>query len=208
MPRAIPVPIRRSIWRRCQRGQPAAAIAEALQVPLRTVHHLVRRFRHGGTETLPPSYGYRRQPAPEREEVKQAALSLRRQHLRWGASFILVNWAESFRPPLPSARTLQRWFRQAGLGPAPRGCRFAAERRAGRATRPHEVWQMDAAERVRLGDGRRVSWLRMTDESSGAIRWTRVFPPRLLVVGGGRGGPSRVTACVCPLGTARAVARR
>jgi transposase InsO family protein len=74
---------------------------------------------------------------------------------------------------LPCARTLQRWFAQLALPPAPAGQHPAAD--ANRATRPHEVWQMDAAELIALRSGQRVSWLRITDEFSGAALGTRVF---------------------------------
>jgi len=45
-----------------------------------------------------------------------------------------------------------------------------------RAARPHQVWQIDAAEQVGLRSGQRVSWLRVVDECSGAVLRTVVFP--------------------------------
>src|SRR5205814_1983882 len=60
------------------------------------------------------------------------------------------------------------------LNPAPTGRRSAGE--SLRAQRPHETWQIDAAELVRLRSGERVSWLRIVDECSGAVLWTVVFP--------------------------------
>jgi hypothetical protein len=47
---------------------------------------------------------------------------------------------------------------------------------AGRASEPHQVWQMDAVECLRLLDGSAACWLRLTDECSGAILATSVFP--------------------------------
>ena len=47
-----------------------------------------------------------------------------------------------------------------------------------RATEPHETWQMDAKEHIRMKNREEVSWLRMIDECSGAVLWTVVFPPR------------------------------
>jgi hypothetical protein len=44
-----------------------------------------------------------------------------------------------------------------------------------RATEAHEVWQMDAVECLRLQDGSGASWLRISDECSGAILATDVF---------------------------------
>src|SRR5207244_8187324 len=91
---------------------------------------------------------------------------------------------EHRREAVPAERTLQRWFRRAGLGPAPKGRRLKTA--APRATRPHEVWQMDAKERVLLHSGEHVSWLRLADECSGAVLGTRVFPPGELEPSAGR----------------------
>src|SRR5436305_2098766 len=38
------------------------------------------------------------------------------------------------------------------------------------------LWQADAADQLRLGNGQLASWLRLTDECSGAILKTVVFP--------------------------------
>ena len=65
---------------------------------------------------------------------------------------------------------------RAGLSPAPAGRRPAATPR--RATQPHDTWQLDAAEHLTLADGREASWVRITDECSGAVLATAVFPPR------------------------------
>lgn len=45
-----------------------------------------------------------------------------------------------------------------------------------RATVPHQIWQLDAKEQVRLADGSRVCWLLATDEASGATLEPEVFP--------------------------------
>ena len=74
---------------------------------------------------------------------------------------------------LPAERTLRDWFRQAGLSAAPAGRRPALS--LDRATQPHQVWQMDASECLRLKPGEHVCWLRVVDEFSGAFLWTRVF---------------------------------
>jgi hypothetical protein len=85
---------------------------------------------------------------------------------------------------LPAARTLQRWFAKAGLGPAPQGRRPKTVKKW-RATRPHETWQVDAAEDIPLADGTRTSWLRIADEFTGAVLKTVVFPPRAVEHGAG-----------------------
>ena len=204
MPAPVPVAVRQAIARRHGRGESPAAIARGLGLPVRTAQHLVARGRHLGEAALMPAYPRGPRPRPRAtERLRDLALSLRREHPTWGAGLIrlFLQLPPGQRPP--AERTLQRWFRQAGLGPAPRGRRPAAAAPAARAARPHEVWQVDAKEQVRLRSGQRVSWLRIVDECSGAILWTRVFPPRVLAArpAGGRSG--RITAGFRALGPAR-----
>jgi hypothetical protein len=76
---------------------------------------------------------------------------------------------------LPSARTIRRHLHQAGLQPAPAG-RPPTPPRLPRAEQPHQGWQIDACEYLRLHSGQRVCWLRVVDECSGAFLQTVVFP--------------------------------
>lgn len=176
MARAIAVPLRLAVLRRWQRGQSAADIADALALNPRTVRQLLQRFRWGhGTEALTPAYDRCGWQRPWRDpEVFEQALAWRRQHPPWGAGLIRTLLRQRWpQRPLPSTRTLQRWFARAGLGPAPRGRRPAGQRQ--RARRPHDVWQMDAVEQLHLQQGQRACWLRLTDEYTGAILHTKVF---------------------------------
>src|SRR5438552_6837108 len=108
MSRALPVPIRRALFQRWQQGQSAAAIAQALSLPPRTVRRLLRRFERRGAAGVPPSYD-RCGPkaAATSAELVQAALALRREHPTWGAGLIrvLLRRGHAGRP-LPTARTL------------------------------------------------------------------------------------------------------
>jgi hypothetical protein len=148
------------------------------------VRALCQRFRHDGLDALQPNY--HAPPAPAHAKpvaIVQAVCQARREHPTWGAGIILVVLAEEHPDgALPSARTAQRWLHQAGLAPAPRGRRPGVN--PDRATMPPEVWQMDAAECIRLATGEQVCWLRIVDEFSGAVLQTTVFPiPRWCQVG-------------------------
>jgi hypothetical protein len=174
MPAPIPVPIRRTIYQRWQQGQDAARIAQELDMAPRTVRHLIQRFRHRGEAGIAPDYrGPEGIDDANRHAARQAALALRRQHPRWGAPLIRSLLLRD-RPAaaVTSARTLQRWFSREGLGRPVRSQEPTPPR--GRATRPHEVWQMDASEDLATAGGR-VSWLRIVDEFTGAALQTRVF---------------------------------
>ena len=204
MPGPLPVPVRQALWRRYQDGQDGPTIARALGLCPRTVRQLIRRFRQEGQAAVVPCYGRCGAGTPRQpESVVRAAVALRREHPSWGAGLIRVMLRRRLpQDPPPAERTLQRWFVRAGLAPAPAGRRPAPAPR--RAERPHEVWQVDAAERVLLSTGRRVCWLRVADECSGAVLWTAVFPPMPLGRGPGGGHPGAVAAGVRPLGAARA----
>jgi transposase len=184
MPHPTPMPMRQLIVQRAAQGQSASLIAQCLGLVPRTVRRLVQRLRGQGPSALAtscPSRPY--QHPPQVRALIEEALQLRRLHPTWGAGLVRVLLHRQYPvDPIPAQRTLQRWFRRAGLLPAPRG------RRAGpssyqRAQQPHDVWQMDAADQVALRNGKQVCWLRIADECSGAVLETAVFPPGLLARG-------------------------
>ena len=182
MPRPIPVPIRQAMFRLWQKGRSARQIAESLGLPCSTVRRLLQRFRLHGTDGLSPDYWHPSVPQAVPSEPLQTAMSLRREHPTWGAGLIRVQLLlEAPERPLPSERTFQRWFVRAGLSPAPAG--RPPRSHLDRATAPHETWQMDAKEHIRIKTREEVSWLRLIDECSGAVLWTAVFPPRGLAEG-------------------------
>ena len=208
MPKPVPVPIRQKIWERAQQGEGSASLAAAFDLPARTVRHLLKRLRDLGEAGL--ATGYRPPPSPphaKSHEIRRAVLAQRLEHPTWGAGIIRVALVEE-RPEVdwPQVRTMQKWLRQAGLGPAPPGRRPGRSR--SRATRPHQTWQIDACEQIGLKDGETVSWLRVVDEATGAVLGTVVFPPRLLDPGRPPRDPGQPTPAVPGLGPARRVAGR
>jgi transposase len=91
MPRALAVPIRQKILARHQQGQNATTIAEQMQLHLRTVQNLVKRF-HNNPQALAPTY--RTRPRPQ-HPLHEAALQCRRDHPRWGAQMIQLHLQQS-----------------------------------------------------------------------------------------------------------------
>jgi transposase len=181
MPAPIPVPVRQAIFQRSRKGASVAILAGEFELSERTVRHLVRRFEERGQSGLVPDYiRCATKSAAHDSVVRQKALQMRGKHPEWGGGLIRVLLQEELGT-CPCERTLQRWFRQAALTPAPAGRR--PPRGETRAEKPYEVWQMDAAERMRLASGEQVSWLRIADECSGAVLQTRIFPPGVLEPG-------------------------
>lgn len=176
MPQAIPRPRREAIIALRQEGATLAQIATTLEMRERTVREICRRYRLQGPASVETHYDRcgstgRRFPTP----VWEAAVALKREHPCWGGGLIRLQLGEQFpHEPLPAVRTVQRWFLAAGLVPA-RSVRPVSER--ARAREAHEVWQIDAKERMRLADGSGTSVLSITDEASGAMVEGIVFSP-------------------------------
>lgn len=204
MPQALPLPVREQIIQLHQQGLSLPEVARCLHRKARTVRHLWCRFQAGGAAALKPAYdrcghpGARLPPA-----LVDAALALKRAHPRWGAGFIRVQLADHWPDtPLPAARTLQSWFQAAGLQP-PRAQRPPVQR--ARAQAVHEVWEMDAKEKMRLADGSGTSTLAVTDEASGALLEVAIFSPVSLAPGAGPGDPAGPAGELWPLGLAPAL---
>jgi hypothetical protein len=75
----------------------------------------------------------------------------------------------------PSISTLQRWSREAGIG---RLNQSHGERKFGKSTKVHNIWQVDAKENLVLKDGSEACYLTITDEKSGAWLAAPLFPPQ------------------------------
>jgi transposase len=206
MPRAIPYAIRQAIIKRQQSGQTLAAIAQEFQLSYRTVRTLWHRYRTNGDAGLQTHYahcGSAQQRFPAR--LHEFACSLKRAHPRWGAGLIHLQLHKHFpAQSLPTWRTLQRWWRHAGLQ-SPRRRAPSVQRIRGQY--PHDVWELDAKERIRLQDGSWSCVLSVVDEASGALLAATPFPPALLDAGPCQGRASLDAYGLCPLGLAQAAAR-
>jgi transposase len=179
MPCPLPFPIREQIVKRHQQGEPLTAIAEDLNVPYRTVRQWWRRFRDEGEAGLHTRYENCGPQEPKTAPgIVATALELKREHPTWGAGLIRLQLLEQFPgEPVPKERAIQRWFAAAGL--QPRRAKGPPRERE-RAKEPHAVWQMDAKEQMRLGDGSPTCVLTVTDEASGAVLGLAPFPPLAL----------------------------
>ncbi|MBV8317731.1 MAG: helix-turn-helix domain-containing protein [Planctomycetaceae bacterium] len=206
MPRPLPLPIREMMFRLWQQGHQAPQIAAALGLSRATAYRLLQRFRREGSEGIPPGYRHPAADAPPPDGVR-AALELRRAHPTWGAALIRVQLLEDDpQRSVPSERTLQRWFARADLTPAPAGRRPRA--RTLRATAPHETWQMDAKDHIKLKSNEEVSWIRMIDECSSGVLHTTIFPPRGVGPSPSRGRAGSAPPGLRPVGPARLPAGR
>jgi transposase InsO family protein len=137
---------------------------------------LYEHFNRDGEKAIQPTYNHCGQNHPNStpEEILSKARSLRKQHPKWGAGLIRL-MIQPTQPDqhIPVARTLQRHFQRTGLAPAAPGPH--PKENTTRATQPHQVWQVDASEQMKLKNGRDACWMRVVDEFSGAVLDTKVF---------------------------------
>jgi transposase len=182
MPKPIAVAVRQQIIERHQAGESLAQISRELRVPYESSRNVWRVYRQTGR--IAPNYAACGRRVQASRRVYRAALYLKRRHPTWGAVLIrqLIGdkWSEE---AVPHARSLQRWFRQAGLNP-PRP--VLGQARRGRGREAHNVWEMDSREGITLSNGEKVIWLLVSDEASGAVLGGEVFPhgPRQPIGGG------------------------
>jgi transposase len=172
-----PCPFANRFFQRWRAKTDPHQVAAEFALSLRTVQRLFARFHQQGRDGIPPHYaacGQQQTQQTLAELVEQLAQT-RRQHPRWGSEMIRLE-LEDHHDTVPCARTIRRHLRKAGLQPAPAGrTPLPAPPRVPRADRPHQGWQIDAAEELRLKNGRRVCWLRVVDECTGAFLATVVF---------------------------------
>lgn len=177
MGKAVPYAIRELIVKRHQAGESASSLAMELQLSYDVVCKICRNFKQLGQAALVPQYARcGRKPVYDvilKERVK--AFRENEEACTLGAPYIRSKMlAEGVYPKFPHERTIQRWFRAAGLNrPVGRG----AKHYPGYSVVPHETWQVDAKENLVLADDSEVCYLNCTDEASGTFLHGEVFPP-------------------------------
>lgn len=177
MPAALSVEKRREIIKRHEAGETLKVISEQMQLSYNTVKKIWSHWRK--YQKVSPNYEQAKEKGTRKYRgVYEEAIEMKAAHVGWGAPLIHLKLSQQHPDKdLPSIRTLQRWFRQAGVSRSPK-VRQRKETYVKRGQVAHEVWAMDAKEQMKLEDGSDASWLVVTDEASGAILDAQVFPPQ------------------------------
>jgi hypothetical protein len=167
----------------CQRksGVSMAEISETLNISYDSVRTMCKRYSESHLpesdlkSVLTPHYS---NCGPKREkwssDIVDIVLFTKTEHPRWGAPRLLVDLERQLPgQPLPSIRTVERWFRKNNLSKPPRQKGEAA---IGRSRGVHNIWEVDAKENLTLLDGQEACYLTTVDEKSGALLASPVFP--------------------------------
>jgi hypothetical protein len=142
---------RQEMARLAEAGQPYQVIADQTSVSVWTVRKWVRQAKAGGLAALLTHFG---RPAIGPMAgfdplIRYVALRLKRQHLTWGAAYVVKKM--SHHPllqdkKLPDATTVWRYWRS--FGDRLRKQRHPREAKLPLAGIAHGVWQLDAKESV------------------------------------------------------------
>lgn len=178
MPGALPIDVRQHIIELKNKGNSLQSIVNELHLCYATVQRLWKRYKAAGSGGLTPHYSRCGPAAGPRcaTLIYRAALWLKRCHPDWGAVLIQVSVQHRYKDTaVPSERTLQRWFKARQLYKLK--SRFPLLPLPPSAHQVHDVWQIDAKEKLQLGSGQKAAYLSVVDEHSGALLKAAVFPP-------------------------------
>jgi Helix-turn-helix domain len=176
MPSALSLAVRQQVIELKTKGRSLQSIAKEQQLSYSTLQRLWKRYKAAGSDGLSPHYGRCGPAAGCRctPLIYRAALWLKSCHPDWGAALIRVILQDRYQDmTVPAERTLQQWFRTKKLYKSE--SRFPAVQSI--AQQPHDVWQIDAKEKLCLLSGQKASYLSVVDEKSGCLLKAAVFPP-------------------------------
>lgn len=176
MPSALSMRTRHQIIEQINEGASLLSIAESLHLSYTTVRRISQRYNTQGIQALQPHYQHcGRPPACSNVLLYRAALYLKRHHRDWGAALIHLILHKRYNLlAVPTERTLQRWFKAHGMGRAKSRLNLPEPTWAQQV---HDVWQIDAKEKLVLTSTQRVCYLSVVDEKSGCLLSAQVFPP-------------------------------
>ena len=173
---ALTMSMRQLVIEEKTKGKSLLVISEQYHLSYSTLRNLWKRYQVEGAQGLVPHYKSCGPSKPKSNAlIYRAALWLKRQHEQWGAPLIRLILQERYPHILvPSARTLQRWFKAKGVYKAKN---FFPLSQPLRAAAVHDIWQVDAKEQLQLASKEKACYLTIVDEKSGCLLQAFVFPP-------------------------------
>lgn len=157
------------------KGKTLSEISIELKVPYSTIRNLWHQQRALGLACVVAQYENCGRNYPDRGDlIYRASLWLKYLHPEWGSPLIHYHLSERYgAEAMVSIRTLQRWYKRGNLI-KPR--EHKGEPKIGKSQGVHNIWQVDAKERLILLDGQVACYLTIVDEKSGACLAALVFP--------------------------------
>lgn len=194
-----------------QKGQSYRSICALTGLSYNTVRALCHRHTAEGEAGLVPRTARcgRRVKLPDEICFRLVRL-VSYAHPNWGVPYIVVLLRR--RHPGLSFQSVRHYQRRLGAG-APRKLPPAVvprEQAGDRARLPHDVWQIDAKERIAFdpSPSGEVCFLNVTDEKTSALLCAAAFPPGAHLPSKAYGGAGSAAAAVRAVGAAHRGAYR
>jgi transposase len=158
-------------------GRKHLDISSLLGISQETSKNIWKRYKQEGDLCLVPHYKNCGRPITKKEEVNFRLIRLlKHMHPEWGVKFICLRIKEKY--PQLDLRGIRQYQSRLSKNKLPKS-KLPIVENDKKAKLPHDTWQIDAKERIKLLDGTEGCYITVVDEASGAILATKVFPPRV-----------------------------
>lgn len=182
MSQSITTPLRLEIVKTRQEEKLSyRAIADRYKVSYNTVRTICQTYEERGASALVPDYSNcGRIVDATAEKAYRLVRLVSHFHSHWGVPYILTRIEVDFPDlPLQSIRHYQRRLkaqRPVDKIPPPT---IPREDIVNDVRQPHDEWQIDAKEQIKLASGKEVCYLNITDTKTHALLKAKTFPPRI-----------------------------
>ena len=177
MKRNIPLSTRKEVVELRLSGKQHLEVAKQLGISQETSKNIWKRYKLEGESGLVLKYTNCGRTISESEEKNYRLVRLLKfLHPTWGVKYICLKIKEKF--PQLNLRSVRQYQSRLSKDKIPKS-KLPVVENMEKAKTPHDTWQIDAKERVKLLDGTEACYFTVVDESSGAILAARSFPPRV-----------------------------
>ncbi len=167
---------RRQVILEKESGKSLIQISQERKMSYSTLKRIWQSYKKSGASGLELKYTHCGPKAPKYYRIYRMSTWLKRRHPNWGAPYILTLLHDKYPlAALPTARTLQKWFRAKGFN---KTFTIREPSKTSVVQQVHDCWQIDAKEKLKLEDQTKACYLTTVDVKSGAVLETPVFPLR------------------------------
>lgn len=169
-----PISKRRLIISEKNKGKTLTAISRESGIPYSTTKRIWQSYLKYGDKGVELKYKNCGIKRPKYYLIYRLSTWLKKRHSDWGAPVILTILRDRYpEEKLPTARTLQNWFQEKGINKT----HMQREvQKVEKVLHVHDCWQIDAREKIKLGDQTKACYLTTVDVKSGAVLGAPVFP--------------------------------
>ncbi len=158
-------------------GESYTSLARRYSMSYNTVRSICMSYAAFGERGLIPRYSKcGRRTSDGAERSFRLVRMIKHLHPSWGVAYILVRIRQTYADlVLQSERHYQR--RLENIGNKSPQSQLPLSPPIERSRLPHDTWQIDAKERIKMADGQERCFLNITDEKTASLLKAKGFPP-------------------------------